>query len=88
MSPEKKLINANLSDSVPTKSAVEVMKRCGDEFVSQINMGGRIIVSLDFIFASVEDRKKWQSMGLLNISLANLSKDLIKKVRTKISKAN
>ena len=79
----KKLINANLSDSVPTKSAVEVMKRCGDEFVSQINMGGRIIVSLDFIFASVEDRKKWQSMGLLNISLANLSKDLIKKGENK-----
>ena len=79
----KKFINANLSDSLSSKEASSVMQKCGDEYVSQINMGGRIIVSLDFIFASVEDRKKWQGKGFFNLSLAKLSKDLAKKGENK-----
>ena len=78
----EKLVNAKFSDDLTSRDANYILNSCGDEYVAQINKGGRIIVSLDFVFGDEESKKKWQTLGFINLSLANLNKKLLSRNST------
>lgn len=79
----RKLLNANLKESFATLNTTDILKRCGDQYVSQINTGGRLSVVLNFIFSSATDRNKKQSLNQLSGPWVKVKADIRDKVEKK-----
>ena len=57
-----KLNDVTIKPEIRTLPIAEIMSKCGDEYVSQINKGGLLTIDLNFDFGTVQRRKKWQSL--------------------------
>ena len=72
----ERLTAVSLDPELKSTDSNQIMERCGDEYVAQINRGGMISINLKFEFGTVQNRTKWQSLLNLNVALTDLSKDL------------
>ena len=79
---ENKLSGVTLAPNFKKSVAAKIRPVCGDEYVVQINKGGRLSINLVFDFGSTTRRKKWQSLLTLNGAWSTISSDLKNKMET------
>ena len=75
-----KLTDVTLKDQYKKLAAAAIRQTCGDEYVAQINKGGRLLINITFDFGSSQRRKKWQSLINLNGAWSTISSDLKNKM--------
>lgn len=57
-------------ERVKRRNAELILKACGDEYISQIDLGAKFFVTLNIEYASEEDKKFF--FGMLNINMEDL----------------
>jgi hypothetical protein len=76
----ERLARVKVNDDVKSLSPTALFERCGDHYISQINRGGMLTITVTLDFFDELSRNKWESKLKLKGSWADFSKDLAEKV--------
>jgi hypothetical protein len=76
----ERLARVKVNDDVKGLSPTALFERCGDHYISQINRGGMLTITVTLDFLDELTRNKWESKLKLKGSWADVSKDLAEKV--------
>jgi hypothetical protein len=77
----EKLSGVSLADSSKILGSNDLFKQCGDSYVTQINRGGLLAVTLNMDFSTDQKRNKWQGKLKLNGGLGEISTDLLNNIQ-------